>query len=261
MRIMREIIDFHTHPHYDYHEADHGVTIDEGLFRSDLEACGITTACGSVIYKAMTSLPAAEYETMTPKLNDMTFEVASRMKGFYVPGIHIHPVSVEMSCREIDKAADRGCRLLGELVPYMTSWGCGYSDKRVVEILEYARDKDMAVSIHPTDMADMEKMIQAVPHLKLVIAHIAFHDITEESCVELMRRYDNVCYDYSASGAVHEGLARRVIDRVGKDRLLFGTDYPGITPAADIAAIRAEGLTDDELEAVFHGNAKRILGL
>ena len=259
---MREIIDFHVHPHYDYHEADHGVTIDEGLFRCDLEYCGITKACGSVIYKAMTNLPVEKYEMLTPKLNDETFETARRMQGFYIPGIHIHPISVEMSCREIDRNKARGGRLIGELVPYMMSWGCGYSDKRVVEILEYARDNDMAVSTHPTNLEDMEKMIQAVPHLKLVIAHIAYHNImTEDNCIRIMKKYDNVCFDYSASGAVREGLARRVIDSVGKERLLFGTDYPGITPAADFAAIRAEGFSDDELEAVFHGNAERILGI
>lgn len=258
---MREIIDFHAHPLYDYHEADHGVKIDEGLFRADLETNGITKACGSVIYKAVSGLKAEEYEILTPKLNDTAYAVFERMKGFYVPGIHIHPISVEMSCKEIDRHSERGGRLIGELVPYMMSWGCGYSDKRVVEILEYAREKDMAVSIHPTNMADMEKMIKAVPHLKLVIAHIAYHDITEEDCIDLMKRYENVCFDYSATGAVHEGLARRVIDSVGRERLLFGTDYPGITPAADNAAILAEGLNDEELEAVFSGNAKRILGL
>lgn len=48
---------------------------------------------------------------------------------------------------------------------------------------------------------------------------------------------------------------------VGSDRLLFGTDYPGVGPAADIAAVLFEPLTHREREAIFFRNAERLLGI
>ena len=45
------------------------------------------------------------------------------------------------------------------------------------------------------------------------------------------------------------------------DRLLFGTDYPGIGPASDIAAVMFEPLSDCEREAIFYKNASRLLDI
>jgi hypothetical protein len=45
----QRIIDFHVHPRYDFHLANHGVKITDELFRDDLLSCGIRAACiGSV---------------------------------------------------------------------------------------------------------------------------------------------------------------------------------------------------------------------
>lgn len=46
----QRIIDFHVHPRYDFHLANHGVEITDELFRDDLLSCGITAVCGSVIH-------------------------------------------------------------------------------------------------------------------------------------------------------------------------------------------------------------------
>ena len=39
----------------------------------------------------------------------------------------------------------------------------------------------------------------------------------------------------------------------------FGTDYPGVNPASDIAAVLHEDLTEEELECVFYRSAERLL--
>jgi hypothetical protein len=47
----------------------------------------------------------------------------------------------------------------------------------------------------------------------------------------------------------------------GTDRILFGTDGPWTDAAAEIAELRALGLSADEVEAVLWRNAARLLGL
>ena len=66
--------------------------------------------------------------------------------------------------------------------------------------------------------------------------------------------YDTVVHD--------AGLLRALVDAVGADRVVAGSDHPfdmgDLTPAA---SIRAAGLEPDDEAAVLGGNAARILGL
>jgi predicted TIM-barrel fold metal-dependent hydrolase len=43
--------------------------------------------------------------------------------------------------------------------------------------------------------------------------------------------------------------------------VVFGSDWPMADPAAEIAAIRNLGLTDDEVDGILGGNVARLLGL
>ncbi len=253
---MPEIIDFHAHPLYDFHLEDHGVGISLALFRKDLEAFGVRHACGSVISRAMNARPLSDYEWLIPRMNARARACREEMGGFYIPGIHVHPAFVEMSCAEIEKAAADGIRLIGELVPYMMGWKA-YAAAPMLEILSLAEEKDMVVSMHPTNCADMDALAAALPRLKIVYAHLNGRD----EQLALMMKHDNVCFDYSGHGADCEGMLRYVIDRVGADRVLYGTDYPGYHMVSDLEAALSGGLTSGELEAVLGMNARRLLGL
>ena len=54
---------------------------------------------------------------------------------------------------------------------------------------------------------------------------------------------------------------RRIIDRHGADRILFGSDLPWERPAATLEFLKKAKLSDDEFEMITHKNAERILGL
>ena len=254
-----KIIDFHVHPMYDFHLSTHGVAIATERFREDLEQNGISMACGSVIYTSMKNQPLETYEQSIQKLNDQALRCREEMGGFYIPGIHVHPAFVETSCRELKRCHQEGVKLVGELVHYMMGWS-KYACANFIEIMEYARDLDMVVNMHPSTPQDMFALCEAVPGLKIVWAHLSGHNALEEH-LEMMRRYENVHFDISAHGMDKDGSLRYTIDRVGYERLLFGTDYPGVGPAADIAGVLFEQLTDDELEAIFYKNAERLLEL
>jgi predicted TIM-barrel fold metal-dependent hydrolase len=244
---------------YDFHLPTHGVEISLPRFRDDLLANGITRVCGSVIYRAMNGRPLEEYEEIIPRLNDQALACRDVLGDFYIPGIHVHPAFVGLSCNELIRCRKKGVRLVGELVPYMMQWK-DYACKGCLEIMEYARDLNMVVSMHPSSPQDMLAFSQAMPGLNIVWAHFSGYG-QYENHLELLRRFENVCFDLSAHGTDFDGTLRRAIDQVGCDRLLFGTDYPGITPASDVAAVMFEPLTDSEREAIFSGNARRLLHL
>ena len=253
------IIDFHVHPRYNFHLCDHGVNITDDIFIKDLMACGITRFCGSVITAETSYRPAEEYKTIVPQLNDAAFSLADKWKGLYVPGIHVHPACVQLSCGELERAKARGTRLVGELVPGMMGWG-EYFQKNFMEIMECADYLGMVVCMHPSSPEDMKKFSEAFPTLKIVWAHLSGYGNLAHN-IELLRNRENVWFDTSAYGMPVYMTLRYTIDRAGYERILFGTDYPGAGPAADIAAINFSPLSQIEKEAVLYKNAERLLGL
>nr|WP_202977879.1 amidohydrolase family protein [Nocardioides daphniae] len=53
---------------------------------------------------------------------------------------------------------------------------------------------------------------------------------------------------------------RDLIRKHGAERIVFGSDWPMTSPAEEIRAIEALGLTDDELKLVLGGTLASVLG-
>ena len=54
--------------------------------------------------------------------------------------------------------------------------------------------------------------------------------------------------------------AQKIVETHGTDRLLFGTDTPWYTPEMELRLLGTLGLSEEELAAVTHKNAERLLG-
>jgi predicted TIM-barrel fold metal-dependent hydrolase len=72
----------------------------------------------------------------------------------------------------------------------------------------------------------------------------------------------NLWFDTAAAPLLYEATAyRTVIDLVGADRLLFGTDHPLLSAPRYLAQFDPLQLDDEQRTAVFGGNAAALLGL
>ena len=107
----------------------------------------------------------------------------------------------------------------------------------------------------------MDEMVKRHPNLVIVGAHPNEYDILMRH-VERTKLSDNYYIDISGTGVTRYGALRRLIDNVGADRLIFGTDFPTCNPAMWIGAVLNDRLiTDDEKEKILSLNAKRLLGI
>ena len=100
-----------------------------------------------------------------------------------------------------------------------------------------------------------------LPELVIVGGHIGY-PWTEEM-VAVCRKHENVYIDTSALHA--EALPRELIDymktKSGRRKVLWGSNFPMIGPAAALEGIGELGL-DDETNGLFlGGNARRVFGL
>ena len=250
-----KIFDFHLHPGYDFH-AD---ALSPTAFVEGLRAHGITRAAGSAIHKGDTNLSLTDYAEILPRLNREAFEMQLQFPDFFSAGIHIHPDFVALSCEEITRYAARGVRLVGELVPYLMGWR-DFADKRLWEILEVADAHGMVLSFHPNKRPeDMLAMIEQFPHLPIVVAHLDGYGLYDFA-MQTMKNHENVYFDISAHGT-REGMLQDAVSKVGADRILFGTDYPGYSPAPFLESVQRAAISDADKEKILYRNAARLLGV
>ena len=76
-----------------------------------------------------------------------------------------------------------------------------------------------------------------------------------EATHELPEIYLETC------GRTRPGAIDYVVDRVGADRVLFGTDMPLLDGAQQIAKIVMAGISAEEKQKILGLNAKRLLNL
>ena len=247
------IFDFHLHPGYDFH----GPALDYATFTGRLKQDGIVKCAGSFIGKICNGLPAEEYAALIPDFNSKAWEFHREDPNFFIPGIHIHPDHVEMSAEEIRKHHEKGGILVGELVHYMMGWN--YSHENLFSLLSYIRELDMVVSIHPTaDFATLERIMENIPGLKLVLAHLSGYGLYDKT-LDFMKKHETVYTDLSAHGTDFDGTVADAVNRIGSERILYGSDYPGYKSRPFIDIVLNAGIRDQEKENIFYNNAARLL--
>ena len=253
----RRIIDFHMHPYFDMSEniaIAYAPTESVLELGPDMERAGFDMFAGSVAKR----IPGDNWSDVK-LLNDHALKLRDMFPGKYIPGIHIHPGFVRESCEELERAHSLNVRLIGELVPYMMGWQ-GYTSPECIEIFTLAQELGMVVSAHPSNPEDMDKLAELFPKMTIVYAHPGDFDACKRNA-ERLAKYDYVYLDLCGTGLFRYGMLRYLIDHSSKEKLLFGTDYPICNPLMQVAGVEYEKLTEDEKDAVFYLNAKRVLGL
>ncbi len=250
-----QFLDFHTHPYIEMTESIKRYPRPEDVGydfqRTELEGLGIFAAAGSVLTKT----EGSELEKMHRE-NAVMYRLYEEHGDFYIPGLRINPQYMKESCEAVEEAYARGVRLIGELTPY-ASGGWKYCD--CGEIFELAQEKGMIVSCHPTDGADMDRVCALFPRLSFVFAHPGEAD-SVLAHIERMKKYENAYLDISGTGIFRNGMLRFITDRVGADRVLFGSDFPVCNPGVYTGGVLFENLPVAVLEKVAYKNAERLLG-
>ena len=256
-----EIIDFHTHPftvnnNICAYRADFEMKEEDML--PTLRSVGISAMCGSVIQMEDRNNYATPFEKIKAA-NRTALALAERLDGFYIPGFHINPDFIEESIAEVEFMAERGVRLVGELVPYHEGYET-YDHKGLHPIIEAAEKHSMVVNFHTQNPDTIDAMVSAHPNVKFVAAHPG-EQPTLLGHVERMMKYDNLYLDLSGTGLFRWHSLRYLVKKVGSERIIFGTDYPTCNPGVYVGGVLAEPLSDRDFENIFSLNAKKLLNL
>lgn len=184
------------------------------------------------------------FGSVHPKSADAKLEV-ERAHALGLKGIKIHPdyqgtTLWDESYLPIFEAAER----LGLIVVTHAGW-----------------DPLSPDFVHATpEMA--ERVLVTFPRLKLVLAHFGGMHRYEEVEARLAGRFDHLYLDTAFScGMIDSALARRIVQKHGAHRVLFGSDFPWHTIGEEADFVRALDISDEEKDLILHKNAERLLGL
>lgn len=110
--------------------------------------------------------------------------------------------------------------------------------------------------------AMLAQIVRQFPRLDVIACHFGGYRRFEEAVETVIGLPVHVDTSWPPSLAtLAPDRVRAVIEKHGPERVVFASDWPMADPAAEIEAIRALGLSDDDTDAVLGGNIARLLGL
>ncbi len=123
-------------------------------------------------------------------------------------------------------------------------------------------DRNLPVLIHCghpifTLPWSIEEAIVAFPEAKVVLGHMGHGNIVYiNASIDVAARNPNVYLE--TSGMPMHTKIREAVERVGADRILYGSDAPFHHPRVEMEKVRLSGLDEDIVERVLSRNGRAL---
>lgn len=238
-------------------------TADELLASMDAAGIDWSVVCGFAWREA----------ALCRRHNDYLLEAAAQSGGRLIPFCTVQPCE-DGARDELERCAARGARGLGELRPQQQ--GYGLVDSEEADLLAWGADAyDLALLFHASEpvghvypgkaslpLDQLGRFIADFPGVTVIAAHwgggLPFYALMPEVQQALARTY----FDTAATGLLYRpDVYARVVELVGAERMLFGSDFPLVPQERALQELR-EAPIDDEARRLIQGeNARRLLGL
>ncbi len=267
---MYNIIDVHTHiyPEKISDKATENLakfykfTVNSKGTIEDLKAqcaeCGVT---------GFFLLSVATNPSQVSKVNDYASEcvMKAREEGFEAYGFAGMHQDHEDMAEEVGRAYSIGLKGV-KIHPDIQ--GVDVTDERLYPMYEACSSLDIPVYFHSGDYRaeyrysepkKIARILELFPRLRIAAAHLGGYKAWDEA-IEYLAGNDRVWYDTSSSlWSMSTKRANEIISKIGKNHLMFGSDYPGERIRDELDRFMALDLTDREREDVFANNARAFL--
>jgi predicted TIM-barrel fold metal-dependent hydrolase len=196
------------------------------------------------------------------KLNDWYAGLAQRSDKI-IPFGGIHP---DNDPSELDRFPSLGLKGL-KIQP--NALRVFPADDRMMPFYEKAIKHDLIVTFHAGDEEsgfkgefsqprDFVPVLKKYPEMKTVLSHLGGFRTWDE--LNLVLGYPNVWYDTAhIPGNVPDAEIRALVERIGLDKIIFGSDFPFADHAVDLEATKR--VFGADAEVVLSHNPRRLLGL
>jgi hypothetical protein len=282
--MLRMIIDFHTH------------VVPSGIKERRADYAG-RDACFSLLYAEPKAKLATAEEVIASmdehgidksvilnlgwvshelcvETNDYILEAIARYPERLIGFCVIQPLSGDKALKELERCARNGVKGIGEMRPDVQDFDL--KDSSVMRpVIETAVKHNLIFLTHASEPVGHQyfgkgnitpeaiyPFILNFPDLKVVCAHwgggLPFYALMPEVAEAL----SNVYFDTAATPFLYKPqIFQQIADIAGSDKILFGSDYPLLSPKRIIDQLESTGLSQKDKAKILGGNAQRLLSI
>ncbi len=204
--------------------------------------------------------------------NDYVLDAARRYDDFLIP-FACSDVSGSGGLKELERCVHMGFRGIGELAFYTENNSVNQL-KTIRPVIDMCREQGLLLLVHSNEPVghiypgkakaglkfyyDLAKLSNGVP---LVLAHwgggLFFYNTLKKEAPEVL---ENVYYDTAASPYLYKkSIYNIAVQLAGVEKILFGSDFPLISPDRYFKEMRDGGVGSEELKRITGGNALKLL--
>lgn len=152
---------------------------------------------------------------------------------------------------------DESINLLKKLdltgLPILSCSGCGATEEVMKKAIFSKKSKR---NLTTQRIQKFYKVMESISNSTFIFAHGGLFEV--DLLIELMLKYPNTYTDISVQTPQN---IRKLINALGSERLLFGTDYPFVNHAFSILSVLRATANEEDRENIFSRNAHKILDI
>jgi predicted TIM-barrel fold metal-dependent hydrolase len=211
---------------------------------------------------------------MCVETNDYILESVARYPERLVGFCSVQPNSYEAAIAEIERCARAGAKGIGEIRPDVQLFDLA-DEVLMTPLVETLMKHGLVLLIHASEPVGhhypgkgintpemLYPFITRFPDLETVCAHwgggLPFYALMPE----VKKAMENVFFDSAASPYLYSPqVYSHVSQLVGSEKILFGSDYPLLSPSRLLSQIDSLDLDEEARDMILSGNALRLLGI
>jgi predicted TIM-barrel fold metal-dependent hydrolase len=212
-------------------------------------------------------------------VNDYVIEAVRRYAGRLV-GLACVWTAGPGAAQEAERCLEAGLRGCGELILESEVRGGALREPRgrrtrhgLWALAQLLRERGAPLLVHANELVGHAypgkgpfgpeacvDLAQKFPGLKIVFAHLGGGAFVYEAMPEVAATLADAYYDTSAVPYLYrQGIYEAVLATAGSHKLIFGSDYPLLSPARYRSAL--DLLSEDVRQAVYEENARKVFGI
>lgn len=136
-------------------------------------------------------------------------------------------------------------------------------DARYKKLFELANDCSIVLLVHTwgysryNDVDHMKRIADRYPDIQLIMGHSSPNRL--DDAIALVQEKKNVYLDLCDIHR-HSGIVAKMVNSVGSEKVLFGTDLPWYDPNYCLGSVLYADVTDADRDNIFYKNSERIIG-
>ncbi len=190
------------------------------------------------------------------ELNEAMEKYPDRFRGYYT----FNPNYCREFSAQMDDVIQKKGYLGFKFLPTYHRYSLSGANYRPA--LEFADAHSLTILIHTWGNNDphngprhIEEIAGRYKNAFFIMGHSAPGEL--DQAIEVAKKHENVYLDLCDIHR-HSGIVDKMVDSIGADRILFGTDIPWYDPAYGIGSVIFSRISDGDMYRILYQNAKKI---